>query len=119
MSQIEIEFPRGCPIGFLSLREYAIYVQQQASISRTGTHTERLDNNVIIEYIDVLPSLILKREDRKDWHPRSVSEYGLAFFGGRPVRKIELQTASGYKSERGTVEITPRFGSLRNFRVSR
>lgn len=118
--QILIDFPEPIivfPDGFNSLREYAIYVQQQASHSRSGTHTQRLTDVVIIEYIGVLPSLILTREDGQDWNEQSVLQWGMAFFEGRSFREIQLQTAGGYKSKRGVVEITPNFTGLQNFRA--
>jgi len=118
-SQIIIEFPEPVifPGSFSSLREYAIYVQQQVAHSRTGTHTQRLSDAIIIEYISVLPSLILIREDGQDWPESCVLQWGMAFFGGRSFREIHLRTAGGYKSKRGLIEITPNFAGLQNFRV--
>lgn len=117
--QILIDFPDPIvfPNGFNSLREYAVYVQQQAAHSRTGTHTQRLSDTIIIEYISVLPSLILTRADGRDWTEKSVLQWGTAFFGGQSFEEIQLQTAGGYKSKRGMVEITPNFRNLQNFRV--
>ena len=119
-SQILIEFPESIvfPDGFNSLGEYAVYVREQAAQSRTGTHTQRLSDTAIIEYIAVLPSLILTCEDGQDWPELSVLQWGDAFFGGRDFREIQLQTAGGYKSMRGMVEITPNFSDLKNFRVT-
>ena len=118
-SQILIEFPESIvfPDGFNSLGEYAVYVREQAAQSRTGTHTQRLSNTAIIEYIAVLPSLILTCEDGQDWGKQCVLQWGMAFFGGCDCREIQLQTAGGYKSKRGMIEITPNFSGLQNFRV--
>ena len=127
-SQILIKFPEPryaragsaiFPDGFNSLREYAVYVQQQAAHSRTGTYTQRLSDAFIIEYISVLPSLILIREGGQDWTESCVLQWGVAFFGGRGFREVQLQTAGGYKSRRGMVEITPNFTDLQNFRTVR
>ena len=118
--QILIDFPEPIvsPDGFSSLGEYAGYVREQAAQSRTGTHTQRLGDTVIIEYIAVLPSLILTREDGQDWPSSCVLQWGMAFFGGRGFREVQLQTAGGYKSKRGVVEITPNFAGLQNFRIA-
>lgn len=117
-SQLLIVFPEIIfPDEFSSLREYALYVQGMALHSRTGVYTQRLGDNIVIEYINVLPSLVLTREDGQSWHWESVERYGIAFFGGRSFREIQLQTAGGYKSKRGMVEITPNFRNLQNFRV--
>jgi len=118
-SQILIEFPEPAafPDGFNSLKEYAVYVQQQAAHSRTGAHTQRLTDAIVIEYINVLPSLILTREDGQSWVWEAIERYGLAFFGGRSFREVQLQTAGGYKSMRGMMEITPNFRDLKNFRM--
>lgn len=116
MTQMLIDFPRPIvyPDGFLSLIEYAIYVQQQASFS--GVHTQRLDGNTVVEYGRVLPSLILIHEDGAAWQYMVVRMYGRVFFGGRGFREIQLKTAGGYKSQRSMVEITPNFSELTNFR---
>jgi len=117
--QLLIDIHESCifPDGFNSLREYAAYVQQQASRSRTGVHTQRLSDAVVIEYIDVLPSLILTRLDGQGWQRGAVEQYGIAFFGGRGFQEIQLQTADGYELTRGMIEITPNFHNLKNFRV--
>ena len=95
----------------------SIALRMKATAERTnGAAVERLSENVIIEYIQTLPSLILTKEDGFVWERIELIPYAEAFWPGRPFRIVQIQTAKGYKDKRGETEITPTFHNLINFR---